>query len=68
MERERTPAASKADKGDDWRAEVGAETNSGRSVDLARAREPGRGREADTPEEIPARGWWDVLLRVFWSP
>ena len=63
MERERTPAASKAEKGDDWRAEVGAETNSGRSVDLARAREPERGREADTPEEIPARGWRDVLLR-----
>jgi membrane protein len=39
----------------------------GRSVDLARSREPGRGREANTPEQIPARGWRDILWRVFWS-
>jgi membrane protein len=38
-----------------------------RSVDLARAREPGRGREANTPEQIPPRGWRDILWRVFWS-
>ena len=24
----------------------------------------GRGREADTPSAIPARGWWDILKRV----
>ena len=34
---------------------------------LLRAREPGRGREADTPEQIPPRGWGDILWRVFWS-
>ena len=27
----------------------------------------GRGRQADTPEKIPARGWWDILVRVFWA-
>ena len=27
-------------------------------------REPGRGREADEPEEIPARGWKDIAVRV----
>ncbi len=37
------------------------------SVDLARAREPGRGRQADTPEDIPPQGWSDILWRVFWS-
>ena len=37
------------------------------SVDLARAREPGRGRQADTPEDIPPQGWRDILWRVFWS-
>jgi membrane protein len=58
--------ASVADKGHDWRAEVGA-SNSGCSVDLARAREPGRGREANTPEQIPPRGWKDILWRVLWS-
>ena len=30
-----------------------------------RALEPGRGRLADTPSEIPARGWKDILLRVY---
>lgn len=33
-------------------------------VDRGRARQPGRGREADQPHEIPARGWWDILVRV----
>jgi len=41
MEGDRSPAEV-PDKGDDWRAEVGAENNSGPSVDLDRAREPGR--------------------------
>jgi membrane protein len=29
------------------------------------AREPGRGREADTPAEIPALGWKDIFWRVY---
>jgi membrane protein len=29
-----------------------------------RGREDGRGREADRPTQIPAKGWKDVLLRV----
>jgi membrane protein len=29
------------------------------------AREPGRGREAASPTEIPSRGWKDVLWRVY---
>jgi len=36
-------------------------------VDLTRAREPGRGREANTPEQIPVLGWKDICLRVLWS-
>ena len=67
MEIERTPAAKVADKGKDWRAEVGASSSTDRSVDVARARELGRGREADTPEQIPPRGWTDILWRVLWS-
>ena len=67
MERDRTPAPKVTDKSDDWRADVGAENNSGSSVDRARAREPGRGREANGPEQIPPRGWRDVFGRVFWS-
>ena len=66
MEIERPAAGKVVDEGHDWRAEVGARTNA-RSLDLARAREPGRGRQATTPEDIPPRGWWDILWRVFWS-
>jgi membrane protein len=64
---ELTPDATITDQGHDWRAVVGASKNSDRSVDLARSREPGRGREANTPEQIPPRGWRDILWRVFWS-
>jgi membrane protein len=33
-------------------------------VDYHRARQNGHGRDADQPHEIPARGWWDILMRV----
>ena len=29
------------------------------------SREPGRGREATSPTEIPAKGWKDILWRVY---
>ena len=35
------------------------------SVDLARAMEPGRGRSATTPSEIPWRGWKDIFVRTY---
>ena len=54
------------ESGDDWRAHVG-EPNEHNAVDLVRAGEPGRGRDAKTPEQIPPRGWLDILWRVFWS-
>jgi len=52
---------------EDWRSSVGEKTDEGSATDRARAREPGRGREARTPGQIPARGWKDILWRVFWS-
>jgi membrane protein len=67
VQNELTPDATITHQGHDWRAEVGASKNSDRSVDLVRSREPGRGREANTPEQIPPRGWRDILWRVFWS-
>ena len=49
----------------DWRTQIDrADTASPSSGDLARAREPGRGREADEPSDIPPRGWRDILWRV----
>jgi membrane protein len=38
--------------------------NKGKDRDQALARGDGRGREADHPRKIPARGWRDILLRV----
>jgi membrane protein len=54
------------ESGDDWRAHVG-EPNEHNAIDLVRAGEPGRGRDAKTPEQIPPRGWADILWRVFWA-
>jgi membrane protein len=67
MKIERAPIATNAEKEDDWRAQVGERNDPGLAADLERAREPGRGREAETPEQIPARGWQDILWRVVWS-
>ncbi len=54
--------------GDDWRSKLAEEAAPGvLPDDLAHAREPGRGREANTPGEIPARGWKDILWRVLWG-
>jgi membrane protein len=33
--------------------------------DQERREQRGRGRSADTPSEIPARGWKDILVRVY---
>jgi membrane protein len=56
------------EEAEDWRSSVGKKAgHSEASDDLARAREPGRGREANTPGEIPARGWKDILWRVLRS-
>ena len=52
----------------DWRS-VGTRSPDETAIDLAlaRAREPGRGRTATRPDQIPARGWMDILWRVVWS-
>jgi membrane protein len=67
VETAKSESSSKQDQEDDWRSQVGERSDPGLSADLARAREPGRGREADTPGQIPARGWRDILWRVIWS-
>ena len=60
-------ALPKAEQGEDWRASIGERNDPRLSADLILSREPGRGREADTPEQITARGWGDIGWRVFWS-
>lgn len=49
----------------DWRAKLAREADSNDiAADLVRAREPGRGRQAEDPTEFPSRGWLDILWRV----
>jgi membrane protein len=52
--------------GDNWRAQVG-EPKTSLSADIVRSHEVGRGRQANTPEEISSLGWADILYRVLWS-
>ena len=52
----------------DWRSDVDREDAARPSGDdLRRAREPGRGRNADGPAAIPAEGWRDILWRVAYA-
>jgi len=54
--------------GQDWRSvETSAADHVALGIAQKRASEPGRGREAKRPEDIPSRGWADILWRVVWS-
>ena len=54
--------------GQDWRSvEIRAADHVALGTARKRAAEPGRGREARRPEEIPSRGWVDILWRVVGS-
>jgi membrane protein len=63
----RDPLDPEHQPGADWR--TGAEkTSAGAQPDLAlRASEPGRGRNAARPSEIPWLGWRDIFVRVLKS-
>src|SRR3954471_24718105 len=62
------PMADEEAPAQDWRS---VETRAADHVALGtaqkRASEPGRGREAKRPEDIPSRGWADILWRVVWT-
>jgi membrane protein len=51
----------------DWRSEVERTEEEPLVLARRRAREPGRGRLAEAPGEIPPRGWRDILWRVVWA-
>ena len=40
-------------------------SHEGAAAERLAAREPERGRKADTPSEIPAKGWRDIALRLY---
>ncbi|MCJ2101932.1 YihY/virulence factor BrkB family protein [Methylobacterium sp. E-046] len=54
--------------GEDWRS-VSTRPPDAETIRAAqeRARKPGRGRSAEHPAQIPAKGWRDILTRVFWA-
>jgi membrane protein len=53
---------------EDWRSQVDRVDAAGPSAeDIARAREPGRGRDAAEPTEIPPLGWHDVMWRIAYA-
>ena len=52
-------------RSEDWRSRVAsADAAAPTPDDFARAEEPGRGRRASDPKEIPPLGWRDILWRV----
>src|SRR5436190_1547243 len=63
----RTGGESSRTGGDKSAKPPGAERASDEphSVQVARELQPGRGRSADTPTGIPARGWKDILWRTY---
>ena len=56
------------DEAQDWRSDLArADAANPSGHDFARAGERDRGRQADEPLSIPARGWWDIVWRVVQS-
>jgi membrane protein len=45
--------------------EGGSVSHEGAAAEQLAEREPGRGRKAVTPSEIPAKGWKDIALRLY---
>ncbi len=62
--RPRQPGAdARSDAGSDARSDAGADTRSDAGADRT-SDAGGRGRGADAPGQIPAKGWRDIALRV----
>ncbi|TXN00393.1 YihY/virulence factor BrkB family protein [Methylobacterium sp. WL64] len=60
----RSAPPSRANRGDQLGAEDAPETHEGQAAERVAAAEADRGRKAETPTEIPAKGWWDIGKRV----
>jgi membrane protein len=63
----RNPLESPGQPGDDWRTVALKAEAVKRPDPILRALEPGRGRDAERPSDIPLRGWLDIFLRVLKS-
>ncbi|WP_298966259.1 YihY/virulence factor BrkB family protein [uncultured Methylobacterium sp.] len=61
----RRPAAAEAAPDPTRHLGQGARSYSGRPAQWVADTEENRGRKAETPTEIPAKGWKDILYRVY---
>ncbi|UYW24782.1 YihY/virulence factor BrkB family protein [Methylorubrum extorquens] len=55
----------RANRGNQLGAEDGPEAHEGPAAERVAETEADRGRKAEGPTEIPAKGWWDIGKRVF---
>ncbi|GBU16991.1 MULTISPECIES: YihY/virulence factor BrkB family protein [Methylobacterium] len=60
-----TLATGTQDSGQKLGTEDGPVSHEGAAAERVAEAEPGRGRQADTPSEIPAKGWKDIALRLY---
>nr|WP_307192829.1 YihY/virulence factor BrkB family protein [Methylobacterium gregans] len=58
----RTPSR---EAGEQLGVEDGLVSHEGAAAERVAAAEPERGRQADTPSEIPAKGWKDIAIRLY---
>src|SRR5688572_6532360 len=64
MARPRRPLLSRLSAAAGGKRKPASEERPTGPQDVQRAQEPGRGRQADTPLEVPPPGWKDILLRT----
>src|SRR3954468_8364992 len=55
----------RASSGNQLGAEDGPKAHEGSDAERVAETQADRGRKAETPTEIPAKGWWDIAKRVF---
>ena len=61
----RSALPRRASRGDQLGSEDGPEAHEGEAAERVARTEADRGRQAEGPTEIPAKGWWDIGKRVF---
>jgi len=61
----RRASLAKANNANQRGAEEGPKVQEGSDAERVAETEVDRGRKAETPTEIPAKGWWDIGKRVF---
>ncbi|MFY9289439.1 MAG: YihY/virulence factor BrkB family protein [Methylorubrum rhodinum] len=59
------PVEDEEEPRDKPKANGGAHSHEGRAARWVAATQGDRGRDADHPGEIPAPGWWDIVVRVY---